>query len=261
MKLTGALLLRARGLICIYQGEELGQTETYLELHELTDPQGIRFWPENKGRDGCRHRWSGTRQSRTRASRRPGLAAGEGAAGRARGGGPAPAQGFGARVYRRMLALRRETEELRTGVPVLEATERCRVHPWRQGVVRFDLSPERHEVLLSGAGEDRDCRGRRACRRPARAHPTASRSWRRSAPRKFADVPGKFAGRREQRRARRELIFRPPRSSAERRRPGRCPRSRATRFGSTEADLADRCGDLRGTSDFCGHCLVPAGAG
>ena len=50
----GALLLSLEGSVCIYQGEELGQTETELELFELTDPQGIRFWPEPIGRDGCR---------------------------------------------------------------------------------------------------------------------------------------------------------------------------------------------------------------
>ena len=45
-KLAGALLLSLEGSVCIYQGEELGQTETELELFELTDPQGIRFWPD-----------------------------------------------------------------------------------------------------------------------------------------------------------------------------------------------------------------------
>jgi len=53
-KQAGALLLSLQGSICIYEGEELGQTETDLEYSELTDPQGLRFWPENKGRDGCR---------------------------------------------------------------------------------------------------------------------------------------------------------------------------------------------------------------
>jgi alpha-glucosidase len=28
--------------------------ESELEFDELTDPPGIRFWPEDKGRDGCR---------------------------------------------------------------------------------------------------------------------------------------------------------------------------------------------------------------
>lgn len=53
-KLTSALLLSLKGTPCLYQGEELGQTETKLEFKELTDPPGIRYWPENKGRDGCR---------------------------------------------------------------------------------------------------------------------------------------------------------------------------------------------------------------
>lgn len=53
-KFAAALLLSFEGSICLYQGEELGQTETELEFHELTDPQGIEFWPADKGRDGCR---------------------------------------------------------------------------------------------------------------------------------------------------------------------------------------------------------------
>ena len=53
-KLTCALLLSLKGTPCLFQGEELGQVETELKYEELTDPPGIRFWPENKGRDGCR---------------------------------------------------------------------------------------------------------------------------------------------------------------------------------------------------------------
>ncbi|MDP3861860.1 MAG: alpha-amylase family glycosyl hydrolase [Phaeovulum sp.] len=49
-----ALLLSLPGTIGLYQGEELGQTETELAYEELTDPLGLRFWPEVKGRDGCR---------------------------------------------------------------------------------------------------------------------------------------------------------------------------------------------------------------
>jgi alpha-glucosidase len=49
-----ALLTSFPGTLGIYQGEELGQTETELTYDELTDPPGLRFWPENKGRDGCR---------------------------------------------------------------------------------------------------------------------------------------------------------------------------------------------------------------
>jgi len=53
-KISCALLLSLKGTVCIYQGEELGQTETKLEFKELTDPPGIEFWPEEAGRDGCR---------------------------------------------------------------------------------------------------------------------------------------------------------------------------------------------------------------
>ncbi len=53
-KQAAALLLSFQGSVCLYQGEELGQSETELTFEELTDPAGINFWPEEKGRDGCR---------------------------------------------------------------------------------------------------------------------------------------------------------------------------------------------------------------
>jgi alpha-glucosidase len=53
-KQAAALLLSFEGSICLYQGEELGQVDTELTYDELTDPDGIYFWPEHKGRDGCR---------------------------------------------------------------------------------------------------------------------------------------------------------------------------------------------------------------
>ena len=53
-RLAAAMLLGFEGSICVYQGEELGQVETELAFEELTDPPGIRFWPDYKGRDGCR---------------------------------------------------------------------------------------------------------------------------------------------------------------------------------------------------------------
>tara|TARA_R110002124_G_scaffold44422_14_gene135592 strand:- start:10172 stop:11527 length:1356 start_codon:yes stop_codon:yes gene_type:complete len=51
---TVALVLSLKGSVCLYQGEELGLPEADLLFEELTDPRGIRFWPEDKGRDGCR---------------------------------------------------------------------------------------------------------------------------------------------------------------------------------------------------------------
>lgn len=53
-RLAAAMLLSFEGSVCLYQGEELGQLETELSFAELTDPRGIRFWPGDKGRDGCR---------------------------------------------------------------------------------------------------------------------------------------------------------------------------------------------------------------
>ena len=53
-KLSSMMLCAFEGTLCLYQGEELGLTETELEYSYLTDPVGLRFWPENKGRDGCR---------------------------------------------------------------------------------------------------------------------------------------------------------------------------------------------------------------
>ena len=51
---AAALLLSLKGSVCLYQGEELGLPQTDMLFEELTDPPGIRFWPEYKGRDGCR---------------------------------------------------------------------------------------------------------------------------------------------------------------------------------------------------------------
>lgn len=54
LKVLSALLLSLRGSACLYQGEELGLDEADLALEDLRDPYGVRFWPEFKGRDGCR---------------------------------------------------------------------------------------------------------------------------------------------------------------------------------------------------------------
>jgi alpha-glucosidase len=53
-KAYATLLMCLRGSVCIYQGEELGLPEAEIAFEELQDPYGIEFWPEFKGRDGCR---------------------------------------------------------------------------------------------------------------------------------------------------------------------------------------------------------------
>ena len=53
-KMILAMAASLRGTLCVYQGEELGFTEAEIDYHQLQDPFGIEFWPEFKGRDGCR---------------------------------------------------------------------------------------------------------------------------------------------------------------------------------------------------------------
>jgi alpha-glucosidase len=53
-KQYASLLMTLRGSVCLYQGEELALTEADLAYQDLQDPYGIQFWPEFKGRDGCR---------------------------------------------------------------------------------------------------------------------------------------------------------------------------------------------------------------
>lgn len=53
-RLAATLILAMRGSVCLYQGEELGLKEAELSFSDLVDPYGIEFWPEFKGRDGCR---------------------------------------------------------------------------------------------------------------------------------------------------------------------------------------------------------------
>ncbi len=53
-RLLIAMLCSLRGSVCVYQGEELGLGEAEVPFEALQDPYGIAFWPNFKGRDGCR---------------------------------------------------------------------------------------------------------------------------------------------------------------------------------------------------------------
>ena len=53
-RMIALLLLSLRGSISLYQGEELGLPEADVPFEALQDPYGKAFWPEFKGRDGCR---------------------------------------------------------------------------------------------------------------------------------------------------------------------------------------------------------------
>ncbi len=58
-KMLFAMISSLRGSVCSYQGEELGLTEAEIAFEDIQDPYGITFWPQFKGRDGCRtpHPW------------------------------------------------------------------------------------------------------------------------------------------------------------------------------------------------------------
>lgn len=53
-RLFATMLMCLRGSVCLYQGEELGLHEADVELESIQDPYGVEFWPNYKGRDGCR---------------------------------------------------------------------------------------------------------------------------------------------------------------------------------------------------------------
>ena len=53
-RLQMALVLSLRGGACLYQGDELALPEAELTFEQIQDPWGIEFWPDFKGRDGCR---------------------------------------------------------------------------------------------------------------------------------------------------------------------------------------------------------------
>ncbi|KUO54258.1 MAG: alpha-glucosidase [Sphingomonadales bacterium BRH_c3] len=48
------ILMCLRGTIFLYQGDELGLPQADVPFERLQDPEGIRFWPDSLGRDGCR---------------------------------------------------------------------------------------------------------------------------------------------------------------------------------------------------------------
>lgn len=114
-KQAAALLLSFEGSVCLWQGEELGQTDTELAFEDLTDPQGINFWPEPVGRDNTRTPmvWDGSLYGGF-STARPWLPVKPPQLAR----NVASQQGVAGSVleyYRQMLAFRRESAALQTG--------------------------------------------------------------------------------------------------------------------------------------------------
>ncbi len=154
-RLTAALLLSLQGSICLYQGEELGQIETELAYDELDDPQGKQFWPETKGRDGCRTPmvWDTAAPNAGFSTGRPWLPVKPPQAARHVAGQVGRERSV-LEFYRRMLRLRRESEALRTGATRFFDTDEP-VLTFARGdevLCVFNLSQEAQAIDLRGEG-------------------------------------------------------------------------------------------------------------
>ena len=125
-KLCCALLLSLPGAVCLYQGEELGLADAALAYEDLVDPEGLAFWPENPGRDGARTPmpWeAGEPQAGFSTAARTWLPMPAEHAARAVDAQAADPDSV-LHLYRRMLALRRGSRDLRHGrVRFLDAPE------------------------------------------------------------------------------------------------------------------------------------------
>ncbi len=153
---AAAVLLAFQGSVCIYQGEELGQTDTALEYHELTDPEAINFWPEALGRDGARTPmvWeAGASNGGFSEANATWLPVKPPQAARAvdTQGGADSVLNF----YRRMLALRRAEADLRVGGMVfLDLPDPILGFTRGEGLVcAYNLSPEAVACDIKGALE------------------------------------------------------------------------------------------------------------
>lgn len=111
-----ALLCSLPGTLGLYQGEELGQVDTDILFSELRDLGYIAFWPENKGRDGCRTpmAWEHDQPNAGFSTGTPWLPVKEPQRARSVDLQEARA-GSVLHAYRETLALRRSTRALREG--------------------------------------------------------------------------------------------------------------------------------------------------
>lgn len=155
-KLAIAMLTSFPGTLGIYQGEELGLTETELTYDELTDPPALRFWPEVKGRDGCRTPmvWEGEAPNAGFSTAKPWLPVKAPQAARAveRQEGRADSV---LSAYRAQLAFRRDRIELMIGTTrFLELGDAVlgveRSHEGRRLVCLFNLTAGALHLTASG---------------------------------------------------------------------------------------------------------------
>lgn len=124
-RFAAGLLFGLRGSLCLYQGEELGLTEADIRFEDLQDPAGKTFWPDHKGRDGCRtpFPWDGALPNFGFGNGKPWLPASPAhvpLAVAAQEGDPASTLNF----YRKAIAVRQGSAALKAGsITVIEASE------------------------------------------------------------------------------------------------------------------------------------------
>ena len=154
-KQAGTLLLSFQGSICLWQGEELGQTDTELAFDELTDPQGINFWPEPVGRDNTRTPmvWDASLNGGfSRGNGKPWLPVKAPQLAR----NVASQQGVAGSVletYRAMIAFRKANPALMTGPTTFHDLPEPLLAFTRGDALLcvFNLSPDLHVVQVTGA--------------------------------------------------------------------------------------------------------------
>jgi alpha-glucosidase len=156
-RLACAMLMSFEGTVGIYQGEELGQTETELVFSELTDPPAIRYWPAAKGRDGCRTPmvWDNTHINAGFSDAKPWLPV------KAPQAVNAVAQQMDDGIlayYKFMISLRKKSPVLSHGTtsfvdlpePLLAFTRNCED---KKLTCVFNLSKDVHSIALKDAAE------------------------------------------------------------------------------------------------------------
>ncbi|MTH77971.1 alpha-glucosidase family protein [Paracoccus aestuariivivens] len=151
-----AMLCSFPGTICLYQGEELGQLESALVYEELTDPPALRFWPEIKGRDGCRTPmvWEASAPNAGFSSGKPWLPVKPEQAAHAVDLQEEQADSVLA-AYRETIAFRKARPALRWGdIEFMKPAEPClsfrRVHEGQELTCVFNLSPKPLSLRLKG---------------------------------------------------------------------------------------------------------------
>jgi alpha-glucosidase len=152
------LILALRGSICLYQGEELGLTEADIKFEDLQDPAGIQFWPDYKGRDGCRTPipWDASLPNAGFGVGQPWLPV-EPAHLKSNAAAQDADAGSVLNFYRRAIAVRQSSAVLRTGsIEIVQASETMLVIRRKSGdevitcVFNFSGAPAAVPAALAG---------------------------------------------------------------------------------------------------------------